>query len=55
MRSKGIKDCAKHWQKHHRLKTMKEGCYISQAFQEKKQEALQRRVEGGKLYVRPFG
>lgn len=41
MGSKVSKDCAKHWQKCRRsLKTMKEGCYVSQAFQEKKNKKL---------------
>lgn len=48
MGSKGIEDCAKPWQKHHWLETMKEGCSVSQAFQEKNQ-ALYRRVEGSSV------
>lgn len=45
MGSKGSKDCAKHWQKCRRsLKTMKEGCYVSQAFQEKKKK---KKLSGG--------
>lgn len=49
MGSKGMEDCAKRWQKHHRLKTVKEGCYVSQAFQEKNQQVLQRRGVRGEV------
>ena len=50
MGSKGIKDCAKCCQKHHRLKTMKEG--FSSFPRKKNQQARQKRVEGGKEVLR---